>query len=126
MVEKEAARGGFGSLTRLIDEWNSGANRFNALCKCLFAAYSNRQPLGIGGISVDPYAEKNTARLRRVYVRASSRRLHVGQKLVKAPVAHADLRFLNVCFFTDTADGDAFYLKWSNYQPSSLKILSAQ
>nr|WP_282372083.1 hypothetical protein [Pseudomonas sp. PS02290] len=40
-----------------------------------------------------------------------SKRQHVGQKMVNALVAHAALRFQNLCLFTDTAAGDAFYLK---------------
>lgn len=111
VLEKEAVEEDFRFLTRLIAEWNSGANRFNAPGECLMAAYRNKQLIGIGGLSVDPYADKNMARLRRVYVSASSRRHHVGQTLVKALVAHAALRFQNLCLFTDTAVGDAFYLK---------------
>ncbi|MGE6387591.1 GNAT family N-acetyltransferase [Pseudomonas sp. NPDC078416] len=110
-LEEEAVREGFRFLTRLIDEWKSGANRFNAPGECLLAAYLNQQLVGIGGLSVDPYAEKNMARLRRVYVSASSRGHHVGRTLVTALVAHAALCFQNVCLFTDTAAGDAFYLK---------------
>lgn len=111
LLEKEAVREGFRFLTRLIDEWNSGANRFNAPGECLMAAYRNHQLIGIGGLSIDPYAEKSMVRVRRVYVSASSRRHRVGQTLVKALLAHAALRFQNVCLFTDTAAGDAFYLK---------------
>jgi N-acetylglutamate synthase-like GNAT family acetyltransferase len=111
VLEKEAVGEGFRFLTRLITEWHSGKNRFNAPGECLMAAYRNHQLIGIGGLSVDPYVEKNMARLRRVYVSASSRRHHVGQALVKALVAHAALRFQSVCLFTDTAVGDAFYLK---------------
>lgn len=110
-LEAEAVGEGFRFLTRLIEEWSSGANRFNAPGECLMAASRNQQLIGIGGLSVDPYAEKSMARLRRVYVRASSRRHQVGQTLVKALVAHASLRFQNVCLFTDTAEGDAFYLR---------------
>jgi N-acetylglutamate synthase-like GNAT family acetyltransferase len=111
VLEKEAVGEGFRFLTRLITEWHSGKNRFNAPGECLMAAYRNHQLIGIGGLSVDPYVEKNMARLRRVYVSASSRRHHVGRALVKALVAHAALRFQSVCLFTDTAVGDAFYLK---------------
>lgn len=111
VLEEEAVEEGFRFLTRLIAEWDSGINRFNAPGKCLMAAYRNQQLIGIGGLSVDPYAENNMARLRRVYVSALSRRHHVGQALVKALVAHAALRFQRVCLFTDTAAGDAFYLK---------------
>ena len=65
-LEKEAVGAGFRFLTRLINEWHSGANRFDAPGECLMAAYLNQQLIGIGGLSVDPYADNNVARLRRV------------------------------------------------------------
>ena len=110
-LEKEAAGQGFRFLTRLIAEWESGANRFDAPGECLMAAYLNQQLIGIGGLSVDPYSESHTARLRRVYVAASSRRQHVGRTLVKALVAQAALHFQSVRLFTDTPEGDAFYVQ---------------
>lgn len=110
-LEEEAVGEGFRFLTRLIDEWNSGANRFNAPGECLMAAYRDQQLIGIAGLSIDPYTNESMARLRRVYVSAASRRHHVGQTLIKALVTHAALRFKSVCLFTDTAAGDAFYLK---------------
>ncbi|CZT26579.1 GNAT family acetyltransferase [Pseudomonas cerasi] len=110
-LEKEAVGEGFRFVTRLIAEWHSGANRFDAPGECFMAAYLNQQLIGIGGLSVDPYVKTNTARLRRVYVSASSRGHHVGRTLVKALVAHAALRFKNVRLTTDTSAGDAFYLE---------------
>ncbi|CAI8713889.1 GNAT family N-acetyltransferase [Pseudomonas sp. IT-P176] len=109
-LEKEAVGEGFRFLTRLIGEWHCGANRFDAPGECLMAAYFDQQLIGIGGLSVDPYGQTNTARLRRVYVAASSRGQHVGQRLVKALLAHAALRFQSVRLSTDTPSGDAFYL----------------
>ena len=109
-LEKEAVAEGFRFLTRMIAEWHSGANRFDAPGECLMAAYLNQRLIGIGGLSVDPYGDTHTARLRRVYIAASSRGQHVGQTLVKALVEHAALRFQNVCLSTDTLAGDAFYL----------------
>lgn len=109
-LEKEAVAEGFRFLTRLIAEWHSGANRFDAPGECLMAAYLNQQLIGIGGLSIDPYGEANTARLRRVYVAASSRGHHVGQTLVKALVAHASLHFQSARLSTDTSEANAFYL----------------
>lgn len=39
VLEKEAIGEGFRFITRLIDEWHSGANRFDAPGECLIAAY---------------------------------------------------------------------------------------
>lgn len=110
-LEKEAVAEGFRFLTRLISEWESGTNRFNAPGECLMAAYSNQQVIGIGGLSVDPYTQPDTARLRRVYVAPAARNQHVGQALVKALVAQATLHFQTVRLSTDTSGGDAFYLR---------------
>ncbi|WP_408596533.1 GNAT family N-acetyltransferase [Pseudomonas sp. PLMAX] len=109
-LEKEAVEEGFRFITRLIDEWHSGTNRFDAPGECLMVACLNQQLIGVGGLSNDPYAETNTARLRRVYVAAASRGHHVGQALVKALLTHAALRFRSVHLSTDTPEGDAFYL----------------
>ncbi|MBV4510218.1 GNAT family N-acetyltransferase [Pseudomonas sp. SWRI22] len=110
-LEKEAIAEGFRFLTRLISEWHSGKNRFNAPGECLMAAYLNQQVIGIGGLSVDPYNQPNTARLRRVYVAPAARNQHVGHALVKALVAHAALHFQKVRLSTDTSAGNAFYLR---------------
>lgn len=111
MLEKEGVEEGFRFLTRLTAEWHSGVNRFNAPGECLMTAFRNQKLPGIGGLSVNFYAGKNMARLRRIYVSASSRGHHVGRTLATTLVEHAALRFQNVCLFTDTADDDAFYLK---------------
>ncbi len=110
-LEKEAVEEGFRFLTRLITQWNSGANRFDAPGECLMVAYLDRRLIGVGGLSVDPYAKGHTARLRRVYVAASSRGQYVGQTLIEALVAHAARHFRIVRLSTDTVAGDAFYLR---------------
>lgn len=111
ILEKEAVAEGFRFLTRLISEWHSRANRFNAPGECLMAAYSNQQLIGIGGLSVDPYNNSDTARLRRLYVAPAARNQCVGQALVKALVAQAALHFQTLRLSTDTSGGDAFYLR---------------
>lgn len=108
-LEQEAIGEGFRFLTRLIAEWKSGSNRFDAPGECLMAAYIDHCLIGIAGLSVDPYAQHDTARLRRVYVAASSRGLKVGQTLVNALVEFASHRFRIVRLSTDTPEGDAFY-----------------
>ncbi len=110
-LEKEATAEGFRFLTRLIAQWRSGINRFNAPGECLMAAYSNQRLIGIGGLSVDPYSKPDIARLRRVYVAPEARNQHVGQALVQALVAQAALHFQRVRLSTDTPGGDAFYLR---------------
>lgn len=74
------------------------------------AAYLDRELVGIGGLSVDPFTHARTGRLRRVYVTPASRGQQIGKKLVSALLAHAALRFETVRLYTDTAEGSAFYL----------------
>jgi N-acetylglutamate synthase-like GNAT family acetyltransferase len=110
-LEKEAVAEDFRFLTRLISEWHSGKNRFDAPGECLMAAYSNQQLIGIGGLSIDPYGTPDTARLRRVYVTPAARNQHVGQALVKALVGRAALHFQSVRLYTDTSGADVFYVR---------------
>ena len=110
-LEKEAVAEGFRFLTRLISEWHSGTNRFDAPGECLMAAYSDQQLVGVGGLSIGPYGTPDTARLRRVYVAPAARNQHVGRALVKALVGQAALHFQSVRLYTDTSGADAFYLR---------------
>jgi GNAT superfamily N-acetyltransferase len=110
-LENAVVAEGFRFLTRLISEWQSGANRFDAPGECLMAAYLNERLVGIGGLSVDPYAEASVGRLRRVYVVPSSRGQNVGQRLVSELLVHAALHFRSVRLNTDTVEGSAFYLR---------------
>nr|WP_314534089.1 GNAT family N-acetyltransferase [uncultured Pseudomonas sp.] len=110
-LENAAVAEGFRFLTRLISEWHSGANRFDAPGECLMAAYLNERLVGIGGLSVDPYAGASVGRLRRVYVVPSSRGQYVGLRMVNALVVHAALHFRSVRLNTDTVEGSLFYLR---------------
>lgn len=110
-LEKEAVAEGFRFLTRLISEWNSGTNRFDAPGEALMAAYLNQRLVGIAGLSVDPFTHDRTGRLRRVYVAPASRGQQVGRRLVNALLAHAVLHFESVRLYTDTSEGSAFYLR---------------
>jgi GNAT superfamily N-acetyltransferase len=109
-LEKEAMAEGFKFITRLTSEWHSGTNRFDAPGECLIAAYLDRELVGIGGLSVDPFTHARTGRLRRVYLTPASRGQQVGRRLVSALLALAALHFETVRLNTDTAQGGAFYL----------------
>nr|WP_124363054.1 GNAT family N-acetyltransferase [Pseudomonas sp. R3-52-08] len=109
-LEKAAVAEGFRFLTRLTTDWESGTNRFDAPGECLMAAYLKQQLVGIGGLSVDPFTHDRTGRLRRMYVAPASRGQQVGRRLVSALLAHAALHFERVRLYTDTIEGDIFYL----------------
>ncbi|MDY0918890.1 GNAT superfamily N-acetyltransferase [Pseudomonas viridiflava] len=111
MLEMQAAEEGFRFLTRLIVEWGSGANSFDAPGECLMAASLDGCLIGIGGVSVDPYMQNGVGRLRRLYVSPVARRQNVGRVLVERLVERAAGHFRIVRLSTDTTDGDAFYLQ---------------
>jgi N-acetylglutamate synthase-like GNAT family acetyltransferase len=56
------------------------------------ATYLDRQLVGAGGLSVDPFMHTRTGTLRRVYVTPATRGQQIGRRLVSALLAHAALQ----------------------------------
>ncbi len=84
-LHHDALQTGFGALTRLIDEWRSGANRFAKPGEILLAAWIGDRMAGIGGLNIDPYENRpDVGRIRRLYVLSNARRRGVGTHLVAA------------------------------------------
>lgn len=111
LLESAAVAEGFRFLTRLVTEWESGANRFDRHGEAFFAAFSHGRLLAIGGLTHDPYAGPQVGRLRRVYVAPASRGVQVGRVLVQHLVQHASGYFNVVRLSTDTPAAAAFYLR---------------
>jgi len=109
-LEDEAIAQGFNFLTRLITEWNTGANRFDAPGECLMAAFLDGSLVGVGGLSIDPYGQAGVGRLRRVYVSGAFRGQNLGRSLVNQLLDYAAGHFRVVRLATDTASGAAFYI----------------
>ena len=66
---------------RLVDEWGSGANRFDRPGEALFGARGAGRLLGVCGLNVDPYAgDDRVGRVRHLYVQSTSRRQGVGRR----------------------------------------------
>jgi GrpB-like predicted nucleotidyltransferase (UPF0157 family) len=81
-------------VSRLVDEWASGANRFDRPGEALFGAWVGEHLVGVCGLNVDPYAESNRiGRVRRLYVLTAQRRRGVGRRLVMEVIAAARGRF---------------------------------
>ncbi|VVE60886.1 GNAT family N-acetyltransferase [Pandoraea anapnoica] len=109
-LEREAAAQGFRFLGRLIEEWETGKNRFDKPGERLLVATHSGCLVGIGGLNVDPYdSTGDTARLRRLYVANDFRRRGIGEALVYELLLDAHHRFRVVRLSTDTDAGDAFY-----------------
>ena len=53
----ESERQGFRFVRRLVDEWRSGANRFDRPGEVLFAARAGDDVIGVCGLNIDPHAD---------------------------------------------------------------------
>ena len=79
---------------RLVDEWGTGANRFDRPGEALFGARSAGRLLGVCGLNIDPYAgHEHIGRVRHLYVLSAFRRRGVGQQLVLRVIQDAHGRF---------------------------------
>jgi GNAT superfamily N-acetyltransferase len=90
----DSERAGQRFVRRLADEWASGGNRFDRPGEMLFAAWSERELVGVGGLNVDPYAgAPRVGRVRHLYVLSTARRLGIGQQLVEKIIETARGQF---------------------------------
>ena len=109
LVEESVGQG-FRLLRRLVDDWLSGCNRFDAAGEALFVAWCDGRLAGVCGLNVDPYAaHPRVGRLRHLYVAAAFRRAGVGRRLVSRVVAAAGRSFTRLTLRTDSPAADAFY-----------------
>jgi len=103
-LEHEAIAEGFGMITRLRKEWESGTNRFDREGEVLLGSFCVDRLLGIGGLNRDPYADNpRVGRLRHLYVTKSERRSGIGRSLVERILGHAIVNFDSVRLWTDRA-----------------------
>ena len=106
-----ASAEGHNNVLTLLQEYESGLNRFNKPGEALFAAYENGRIVGIGGVNVDPYeTAEEVARVRRLYVIPEARRRGVASRLmwhIEAVAARQHFRRIQL-FTASSAAGD-FY-----------------
>lgn len=97
-------------LNRLVDEWRSGANRFDRPGEALFLGYRRRKLVGVCGLNIDPYArDPAIGRVRHLFVSRPHRRASIGRKLIEAVLGDAKQTFRELRLRTDSAAADAFY-----------------
>ncbi|WP_088006364.1 GNAT family N-acetyltransferase [Indiicoccus explosivorum] len=114
-IEKLAAESeteGYRFVRRLIDDFESGRNRFGEKGEILLGVWeANGRLVAVGGLNRDPFTEdENIGRLRRFYVSADSRRHGIGSLLLDAIVSRST-DFQKLVLRTDSANADAFYRK---------------
>jgi len=106
----EAREQGFRFLDRLIDDFQSGNNRFDLPGEALFAVFESGKCIGVGGVNVDPLGQSTcTGRVRRVFVSSAVRGQGVGKLLMLEIENWAKVRFTQLQLFTDTPGASAFY-----------------
>lgn len=110
-LANEARHESFLFLDRLVEDWESGANRFSRRGEVLYGAFDEDLLVAIGGLNCDPWLQDETVgRLRRVFVSGAYRRKGTGRKIVRALLAEAELIFSKVRLRTNDQDASNFYL----------------
>ncbi|HEY9126885.1 MAG TPA: GNAT family N-acetyltransferase [Acidobacteriaceae bacterium] len=110
LLQKEARAEGYDFLERLLDEWASGANRFDRPGEVLMGCFSHRELIGMGGLTIDPYAgSSHVGRIRRVYIRAEWRNRGAGGMLVRKLVEKAREGFRCVRLRAENTDAARLY-----------------
>jgi GNAT superfamily N-acetyltransferase len=90
----ESEESGYRFLRRVVDEWESGVNRFSGPGEALLVAEMNGRWVGVCGLSIDPYLNHpRIGRVRNVYVLAEFRRCKIGRRLVQEAISLARSRF---------------------------------
>ena len=85
LAESEAS--GYRFLRRVVDEWESGANRFSRPGEVLLIAELSGRWVGVCGLSIDPYLDDpRVGRVRNVYVLTECRRMGIGRSLVEEAI----------------------------------------
>jgi GNAT superfamily N-acetyltransferase len=92
LVESEVC--GYRFLRRVVDAWESGANRFSRPGEAFLIAELGTRWVGVCGLSIDPYLDDpRVGRVRNVYVLAEYRGAGIGRRLVEEAIARARVRF---------------------------------
>jgi ribosomal protein S18 acetylase RimI-like enzyme len=106
----ESEAGGLRLVRRLVDEWTSGANRFDRPGEALFVARIAGEIVGVCGLNLDPYAAAPTiGRVRHLYVSLAHRRRGIGRRLMAEVVAAARGRFERLHLRTTNPAAAALY-----------------
>ena len=108
---QESEAEGYRFLSRLVNDFQDGTNRFNKPGEALFAVQNDGgDVVAIGGVNQSPFAnDTQVARLQRFYVLDDARRQGVGSLLLKEIVNHSHDTFNEMTVRTESSKADAFY-----------------
>ena len=109
-LSEEAKRGGYHFLQRTIDDWYSGANKFDKPGEKLWGLFIGEGLIGVGGLNIDPYSHTpKVGRVRHLYVLEAQRREGCATLIMKKIMEEASYNFTLLRLFTDDAGASAFY-----------------
>ena len=87
------------NVSRLEQDWASGAERFERPGEILLAAFDDETLVAVGGLTIEPDPAVRALRLRRLYVRPAWRKRGIGRALATGLIEHGfqsvDLLTLN-------------------------------
>jgi GNAT superfamily N-acetyltransferase len=97
-------------VSRLMQEWTDGTNRFDQPGERLYVAIHLGQLRGVCGLNQDPFAgNPKIGRVRRLYVASGSRRRGVGSAILRRLIDDARADFLALHLRTHDRAACAFY-----------------
>ncbi len=110
-LAKIASVDGHQNIETLVNEFDSGVNRFKKPGEALFGAYDATSILGIGGINIDPYYGLPTvARVRRLFVKPDARRRGVATALMLQIEEIGRRYFSKLQLLTNSQTASRFYI----------------
>jgi GNAT superfamily N-acetyltransferase len=93
-MQAEARAEGYRFLETLVEEWLSGANRFDAPGETLCGHLDQGALVAVGGLNCDPFlADPSIGRIRRLYVTQAWRNQGIGSALLDALLSVARQHF---------------------------------
>lgn len=125
----ESIKEGFNFIKRLVNDYETGDNRFSLSGEALYGVFAlNGGLVAIGGLNQDPFSKQpSIGRLRRFYVRKRYRRMGVGKLLLELILSKADPHFHVIVLHSDTMEADRFYVSFGfqkgEYFPNSTHFL---
>jgi GNAT superfamily N-acetyltransferase len=112
LLRSEARDEGYNFIERLVKEWESSENRFDAPGEILCGHLDRGLLVAVGGLNRDPFAGcLDWGRIRRVYVRSEWRKKGIGRALVATLIEEARKNFTCVRLRVENPDAACLYEK---------------
>lgn len=106
---EESTGEGFRHIKRLVDDFETGANKFDKDGEALFIAHQGNDVVGVCGLNQDLNVRKEVGRVRRLYVSQRGRRFGIGRMLMDSVIAEARKNYKMLVLKTDNPIADTFY-----------------